>query len=405
MILFIFNNYFLDNSGFSKRSENELEILSKYVELKVLCRRNKNSTKIYKTTSRALDILLYDIASPVMERTDNKVYISGLYEIKRNVDLFIGISRSLISVLNQNKNTKLYTVVSPLTVPLITYSWAKFFNASLEVLEFHDLEPELAKDIKKLSDKSFILRVEYFLEKFLCKRYKKIIVSSESQKERLLSRIDIPQDKIFVFPNFVKEEKVSTDKSKKDHYDLGKNNFTLTYTGNLSYDYTIKGVIELIEQIPTIIKKIPNLKLVIAGDGDGKKYLEKAVLAFDVSKHVLFTGRIQDVQNLLKKSDVAIVPWIKDSMTETILPTKLLEYMLLKKAIIAPDFGEFKRIIQNGKNGLLYKDKRDLVKHLLFLAHNKAKRDQMGEMAYNSYKVLFNQRKLNADYKHFVLHD
>ena len=130
--------------------------------------------------------------------------------------------------------------------------------------------------------------------------------------------------------------------------------------------------------------------------------LKKTAKNAQIEKHIIFAGRVSDVSEILTITDVAVIPWIQDEMTETILPTKLLEYMAMKKTVIAPAFGEFKEIIISGKNGFLYNDIDDLVSKLVTLNKNKSTRLKVGTMAYNTYTTKFNPEAFEAKYRNFL---
>lgn len=405
MIYFIFNNKFPDNSGFGLRCQREVDLLSKHEDVTIICQTNKkNETKgEYKTPYKRVQINYFYTGYKLIERPN--MYIGLVYELVRNLQLFYSLGKTYYKVTKnaKRKKDKIYVTSSPLTVPFLCYLF-NYKGLSNYVLEMHDLEPELAKHIKRLHDTSPVMRIEYFLEKFLSKRFSKIVVTSETQKQRILSRTSVNDKKVFVFPNLgnIDIHKTLEQKALLKKYNIPTDAFVVSYTGNLSYDYTIEGVQRLLQVFPELAKKIPQIRFLIAGDGEGLSLLKRTAKNAQTEKHIIFAGRVSDVSEILSITDVAVIPWIQDEMTETILPTKLLEYMAMKKTVIAPAFGEFKEIIISGKNGYLYNDVADLVSKLVTLYKNKSTRLKVGTMAYNTYTTKFNPETFEAKYQDFL---
>lgn len=401
MILMIFNHVFPHDSGFASRCRNELDLLSESEDVVVLCRKDRGSKepKFITTPFRKITVLRFSPLTKAIERPDTVKYIAGIYEVIRAVDLFISFSFALINVLLTHSfrhKIKIHCVNSPLTLSLFTWCISLVFPVRRSVLEFHDLEPEMAKHIKNLPDNSLVMKVEYSLEKFLCRRFGKIIVSSETQKTVLAKRVGVREDNIFILPNLPKEEtrenysKVALLKK----YNIVPSQFVVAYSSNLTFGYTTDGLEELFDTLPILLKTIPQLHIIIAGDGDGLALLQKKVKDVNLEQCLTFTGRIPDVYEIVTIADVCIIPWKKNVLSQTILPTKLLEYMSFGVAIIAPAFGEFKKSIINGETGLLYSDSTELNNALVQLYADPKKRKLLAQNAKGFYTQNFNKKEV-----------
>jgi len=402
MIIYIFNNYFPDNSGFAKRCKMEIDVLSKMDDIIILCRKNKaKETPFYKSPFKKIFIERFNNNNRLMERP--RAYKHVFYEVSRNIGLIVAIAKKLNAVLSSikkiveiNKNIKIYAVSSPLTVPLVVFLIGKMHRVSLEVLEFHDLEPELAKHIKKIDDKSIVMRIEYFLEKFLCNVYHKTVVTSDSQAKRIINRTKIESNRMCVIPNTVVNSYLSKSKNKdiRNKYGIEKNDFLIGYVSTFYYDYTVLGMAKVLHCIPKLLPIIPSLKIILVGDGDGLSQLKQIVNELGLDKNVIFTGKVKNVSEILKIIDVALIPWEKDEMTLTILPIKLFEYMKAKKPVVGPNFGEIKSAIEAGKFGILYDSMNDLINKIIVLNKSRKLRSDLGNAAYRVYKTKYK----NGDY-------
>lgn len=391
MIIYVFNGY-LDNSGFAVRCRRGLDALSYNEEIVVLCRSNKKfNSRIYKSPHKLIPLIYFSTSKPLVDQALS--YKPFFYELSRNIQLMYKLGSELFKIINQYKNyeIKIYVVSSPLTVPLIAFIIGKLFGVRLSVLEMHDLEPEMAKHIKHLKDNSLLMKIEYFLEKFLCNRYEKIVVTNNAQFERIIERTKVNNNKVYVVPNLAIHKKIKTENTDfKAKYQLKTNDLIIGYVSSLSYDYTITGLVKFIKILPDLIRHIPNIRILIIGDGVSKELLERTVNEYKVQDQVIFTGNIPNVQELLQIVDIAFIPWDQDDFSETILPTKLFEYMLYQKAIVAPNFGEFKRVLKHREDSLLYNSFQQLNKCLLLLNENKKLREKIA---------------LNANIKYHKIHD
>jgi len=108
-----------------------------------------------------------------------------------------------------------------------------------------------------------------------------------------------------------------------------------------------KGLKYLIEAIPDIIKKYPETKLVIIGEGKDRKNLEHLIGRLGIENHVLLAGKQKEIPKVLKSSDIFVLPSLREAFGLVIL-----EAMITGLPVIASKVGGIPEIINN-KNGLL----------------------------------------------------
>ena len=109
-----------------------------------------------------------------------------------------------------------------------------------------------------------------------------------------------------------------------------------------------KGVQYLIAAMPAMLKAMPELRLLIVGDGEHEGALRAAAQCHDVGQRVIFTGRRDDVPQLMTVGDVFVLPTLEDA-----LPTVLGEAMAARMPVIASNVGGIPEMIEYGRNGLL----------------------------------------------------
>ena len=116
--------------------------------------------------------------------------------------------------------------------------------------------------------------------------------------------------------------------------------------GNMHSD--VKGHPCLIEAASAVVREFPNIRFVLAGDGEERQNFEQQVAHLGLQNNFLFLGRRDDVPQLLACCDIAALP----SKAEG-LPNAVLEYLAAGLPTVASQVGGNAEIIQDGKTGLL----------------------------------------------------
>ncbi|WDP90546.1 MAG: glycosyltransferase family 4 protein [Desulfobacter sp.] len=116
-----------------------------------------------------------------------------------------------------------------------------------------------------------------------------------------------------------------------------------------------KGVYDLYDAFKAVNRQIKSLVMVYAGGGSCCKPLQKAIEADGLKGEVFILGEKSrvEVAYLFKKSWVAINP-TRIAMSEGLCKSAI-EAFILGVPVIAPEVGAFRYVIDDDKNGLLYK--------------------------------------------------
>lgn len=93
---------------------------------------------------------------------------------------------------------------------------------------------------------------------------------------------------------------------------------------------------------------VPEIELVIAGDGPQRRELEERGRALGVSEKVRFVGYRSDVPELIASFDTYVLPSLWEG-----LPLALLEALAQGTPIVATTVGGNPEIVEDGTNGFL----------------------------------------------------
>ena len=197
-----------------------------------------------------------------------------------------------------------------------------------------------------------------------------IIFISKSLQEYYDNKISIPYNKHLIYNNLPSDIVSPLNISKCE-------NKNIIVVGTIRKE---KGQFLAIQAFEVLQKKHTDYKLFIVGSNNKycdflKKYVEEKNI-----KNVFFTGYIDDLTELWKKSNIAIVASNKEAFGRIII-----EYYVNSISIIASDTGSFPELIENYNTGLLFKNNNlnDLVEKLEIVINNKTLCDEMILNGYN----------------------
>jgi phosphatidylinositol glycan class A protein len=133
------------------------------------------------------------------------------------------------------------------------------------------------------------------------------ITVSHTNKENLTLRASISPHKIYVIPNAVDTAKFTPDPSLIDP----KDKINIVIISRLAYR---KGIDLLVDIIPPIVKKYPNVYFIIGGDGPKKFILEEVRDNYNLHNKMEFLGRVphNKVRDVLCRGHI----FLNTSLTE-----------------------------------------------------------------------------------------
>ncbi|HZU07177.1 MAG TPA: glycosyltransferase family 4 protein [Chloroflexota bacterium] len=162
-----------------------------------------------------------------------------------------------------------------------------------------------------------------------------VLTVHEEYRRRLLAR-GVPAAKLRVVLNLPDERLFFPRPRPAAGRDgAAAEEFRLVYHGTLVERY---GVDLAVEAVALLRARIPGLRLMIYGDGELRPRLADLIARRGLSAHVALSPGylpVDALPPLLAAADVALVPTRASAFTETILPTKLLEYLALGLPTIA----------------------------------------------------------------------
>ena len=109
-----------------------------------------------------------------------------------------------------------------------------------------------------------------------------------------------------------------------------------------------KGHPTLLEAWPLVLAEQPGAYLMIVGEGSRLDALRAITREQGIERHVIFTGRRDDIPAITAAFDVAVLPSYREAQGLTIL-----EAMALSRPVVASRVGGIPEMVEDGVTGLL----------------------------------------------------
>lgn len=221
-----------------------------------------------------------------------------------------------------------------------------------------------------------------------------VIVLSDVMREEALGA-GIPAEKTRVVNNGIDTNFFITEQPKGDlkaKFGL-QGKVVVLFVGRVE---PVKSLPTVIEAVSDALSHIPNLHLVVVGDGSERKALEHQAEELGVAEHVTFAGKQKDVRAYLQAADIFVLP----SLTEGI-SNALLEAMASGLACVASSVGGNIDVLGHGKFGLLLPvgDVPRWAEALTVLASDAKKREKLGLMARKQIFATYDFSVVGAAYE------
>lgn len=277
--------------------------------------------------------------------------------------------------------------------PDLIYDRYITFNASsifagrwFNIPVFLEVNAPLALERQREADeKLYLNRLAHRIEAWICAHANKTIVVSTPLKDYLIS-VGVPNANLVVVPNGVNLDKFQPrPKDMSLLYELGipSERIIFGFVGILRAWHGLELLIDAFSEISDSVDG----HLIFIGDGPVRLEIERKIRQLGLENRVTITGRVvhECISRYISVVDIAISP----KATFYASPMKIMEYMALKKAVIAPDMPNIHDIIVDYEDGLLFKSggTEALSKAMLELAANPEFR---GYLARNARKKVEN---------------
>lgn len=221
----------------------------------------------------------------------------------------------------------------PLTVGLSAMILAWWRRVPF-VYNVQEIYPDIAVELGVLKNRLLIRMLER-LERFIYARARVVVVISEKFRQRLLAK-GVPGQKLTVIPNFVDVDEVQPGErynafSRQQGLD---NVFVVQYAGNIGLTQDFETIVAVAQ----LLKNIPEIYFLIAGDGARRAWLVQQINDLGLRNIRWLPYQPRSTMPLLyAASDICLVP-LRRSMARDTFPSKIYTIMAAgRPAIVSAD--------------------------------------------------------------------
>jgi len=277
------------------------------------------------------------------------------------------MKKKVIELGKQQRFDFIFTIFHPFhLVPKAAVEAAKELDIP-SIVKIDDAVYEKSTGIKSIQRK-----VEKMINSKTLRSATKVLVSNNDTTKVIIDEYNVPPERISIMSNGVDLSLFNISRKKNPR--------KVVFAGAMYYH---RGLDVLLEAIPKIIKKIPDVKFVLLGSGNELEKLKVIVLEKNLEGSVEFKGWIdrERIPQNISDASIGIGPLRLTDVTSRALPIKVLEYMAVSLPIIAQKGTLPNDVLIDKKNGYFIDGTEDLAEKISSLLNEPDKINQMGDQS------------------------
>ncbi|MBS4536516.1 glycosyltransferase family 4 protein [Clostridium sp. D2Q-14] len=311
------------------------------------------------------DIKILRVSNPFKDYSKNKIKRVGLY-----------LNFMLKGILNVLRNKERFDAIivtsPPIFAAVIGVILKKKYKSKL-ILDVRDLWPDSVKDLNIFKNE-IILKPAYFFEKIMYKHGDKIIINSKGFIKPLKGK-GIKDDKIVYIPNGIRKKDFTMNQKV---FDKKHDMIEIIYAGTIGYAQGIDSIVEIANNL----REYENISFKVIGTGVDFEKIKSLISDYNLNNIELMGVLSKEcVFEELLKSDIGFIHLRDLKVFETVIPSKIFEYMLARLPIIAGVKGYISQMILDNHIGLLSNpyDAHDMSRNILELVNNASLRKEISD--------------------------
>jgi glycosyltransferase involved in cell wall biosynthesis len=247
------------------------------------------------------------------------------------------------------------------------------------VFEVRDLWPESLAAVGAGDAKTVLHRLLARVASFLYRSCSRVVVVTPAFKDHLHKHWHIPREKISVVQNGVETDLFSPRASGGLRRELGaEGKFVVSYIGTMGLAH---GLDTLVEAAALLQYTAPQVLFLLVGEGADKERIMSLASARGLSNLRFVDQQPRHrIPAYISTSDACLVLLKKTPIFETVIPTKMLEFMSCARPVILGVDGQARRILEEARAGIVIEPENAtaLAQAVISLAADAGLREYLG---------------------------
>ncbi len=196
-----------------------------------------------------------------------------------------------------------------------------------------------------------IRKLWFYLDRWILRRVSRVICHGPYLEKQLLN-IGVPESRILQYNldyRYLLTEEQTQQRVSETVDD--SRDFVILFVGRIHRN---KGVFDLLAAALPLLESNPDVRLVYAGQGPDLVLLEQRIRESGSSRQIESVGFVRHelLPALVRQSHIVVAP-TRPALTEGLCRV-VPESFVLGRPVVAPEFGPFPFLIDDGVNGLLF---------------------------------------------------
>lgn len=251
--------------------------------------------------------------------------------------------------------------------------WAGRWFGLPVVFDVHENYPEAMRIWGHKGMFWFILRNPWLSERLErhCLRAADVVITVSEEHRELFLRQGLPPEKVHFVGNTVDVEsyrQMAVDPAIVDRY---RPWYVLEYLGKFGPERDLETAIR---GLRFLRPEIPNIRLLLVGDGPNVAELWQCARAEGVEELVEITGWVpfDQTASYIEACRICIVPQPSNPFIDNTIPHKIFQYMALEKPVVCSDAKALVRIISGSRCGEVFASRsaEDFARAVLRIFHS-----------------------------------
>lgn len=231
-------------------------------------------------------------------------------------------------------------------------TWLRFILGFTYVIEINGLT---TVELVINSASSWIIDIVRVLESCVLRLPDRIVTSSVRIRDALCRDYNLKAEHFLVVSNGADPQNFRPMERKACRQKLGLDvdGVYLIFTGSFKKWHGLELIVRI---MPELLKAHPGIRLLVVGEGAGRRLLEKIISDSGLEKQVFLLGKksFAEMPYYIGAGDICLAPYGDDQLNQSgISPLKLFEYMACERPVIANPVGGLDILFQTYNIGVL----------------------------------------------------
>ncbi len=290
------------------------------------------------------------------------------------------------------------------TSPQLLVGLAGWWIAKLKrvpfILEIRDLWPESLAAVGVGNANSLLHRSIGKLAVFLYCRADQIVVVTPAFRERLIQNWQVPVEKISIVENGVETALFSPHNSDPQLRAtlVAEKKFIVSFIGTLGLAHGLDTLIAAAERLQ---QQAPDVVFMLLGEGADRERIQALAESKQLTNICFVPQQPREkIPAYICASDVCLVLLRKSEVFETVIPTKMLEFMSCARPVILGVKGQAQQILESARAGICIEpgDAAALCSAILHLKQDQPLCNELGRNGREYIVQRLSRERTAADY-------